>query len=105
VDEFWSGYSFHDTITIYERGVIRKIEKAIEKFKLVKRRSIIYLTFSVQNVTIRFSNNIPFDTIYSDQFFQYWKKGDRIYRDRNETIRKNTGGLLPRKIYPLSIFR
>lgn len=99
IESFWARNADHDSITIHDPEIIRKIEHGIDRFKLMKRRSIIYQTFSVSRAVIRVSNNTAVDTLYSDQFFGFWKIGDKIYYDKKETIRKTTTGLFPKR-YP-----
>ena len=88
VEGFWLDKPDFDTMIIVGDKIIRKSEIEIANLSLLKPNSIVYNTFSVTNAIIRFSDDSPIDTIYTDQFFRYWKINDLLYQDKKEYFKK-----------------
>lgn len=88
IEGFWSNQSQFDTIIIEGGWIIKKLEKEIDYFKSVGRKSILNKTFNVNNAVIRYDGAMPVDTLYTDQFFRFWKIKEALYQDKKEYFNK-----------------
>lgn len=87
IETFWSDKSHFDTIIIQGGKIIRRLQNEIDKFKIINPRSIVHMTFSVNNAIIRYAGDVAMDTIYADQFFYFWKIKGELYEDKKRFFR------------------
>ena len=83
IESFWSDSNDFDTITIQGEKIIQNLQKKIDDFRIVKSNSIIHSTFSIENAIVRFKDNLPIDTIYTNNRFRYWNINGIFFEDKN----------------------
>lgn len=93
IESFWLDKIDFDTIIIQGEKIVGKLDTEIDQLEIVKSSSILYNTFSVNNAVIRYTDNIPIDTLYTDKFFHFWKINSSLYQDRKQYFKKRFAGL------------
>lgn len=88
IESFWADSIYFDSITIQGESMTKKIKTEVDKLKRLKQGSIVYSTFSVSNAIIRYSDGFPVDTLYTDKYFNFWKRDNVIYEGKKTEIKK-----------------
>jgi len=85
-NDFWLAYRIDfNTMFVTSHLLISKIENRIQNFESIENQK------DYQTAIIRFNNNIPQDTLYTDKFFHDWDIYGRFFEDKSRFFEKMFG--------------
>jgi len=100
METFWSDKPDFDTIILQGTKIINRLQIQLDQLKLVEPKSIVQSTFSINNAIIRYADDKPTDTIYTNQFFRFFKLGDKLYEDKNQFFKNKFSAFIDKTSNP-----